>query len=158
MRANNWLHFKDYETLLDIYYKRRISLSKNKFVFIYVRTLLLFTEWKIGTQEGIGDIFPAVKVGQNTSGSSAIVHGKLELNRKSVNKTVSEFKDTQNMTMEEIQNQTSSTTDQERAFFYMEPGRCIYQSLYAIGYSHLKSKLRSKTVCIKRKLELGNTY
>lgn len=96
------------------------------------------------------DIFPPVRVGNKKVGSSAIVHGKVEFDKKAVNKSVAEFRNMSNMTSEEILNLTAAD-ENEKSFFYMEPGRCVYQSLYAIGFSHLKSKIQGKTVCIKRK-------
>lgn len=108
-----------------------------------------FYEWKIGTQDDTYDIFPPIKVGQDPHGSTAIVHGQLILNNMYVNRTVVEFKNTTNMSPEEIQN-LKEANDREKSFFNMEPGRCIHQSLHAIGYSHLKSKVRGNVVCIKR--------
>ena len=61
------------------------------------------------------------------------------------------------MSREEIDNFTQKA-DNEKAFFNMEPGRCVHQSLYAIGYSHLKSKIQGKTVCVKREYCLPCFY
>jgi hypothetical protein len=110
------------------------------------------TEWQIGTTRNGQDVFPPVKVGQRKVGSSAIVHGKLEFNRKAINKSVAEFRNMTSMTPDEIRNITE-TDEKEKAFFNMEPGRCVHQSLYAIGFSHLKSKIQGKTVCVKRKYD-----
>jgi hypothetical protein len=110
----------------------------------------ILTEWQIGTSKNGQDVFPPVKVGQKTMGSSAIVHGKLEYDKKAINRSVLEFRNMTSMTPDEIQNITK-LDEREKAFFYMEPGRCVHQSLYAIGYSHLKSKIQGNTVCIKRK-------
>ena len=48
-------------------------------------------------------------------------------------------------------NLLNETTVEERMFFSMEPGRCVYHTLKAIGHSHLKSTVPSKPVCVKRK-------
>ncbi|XP_053407458.1 uncharacterized protein LOC123547213 isoform X2 [Mercenaria mercenaria] len=112
-----------------------------------------YYEWQIGTLKNGRDVFPPVKVGQKMVGSSAIVHGKLEFDKKAINKSVAEFRNMSGMTPEEIQNLTG-TNEREKSFFNMEPGRCIHQSLYAIGYSHLKSKIQGKTVCVKRRNDI----
>ena len=85
-------------------------------------------------------------MGINETGSAAIVHGELELNDEPVNKTIAEFHRQTN-----VSNMTSNQRYiKEKTFFFMEPGRCVHQTMYAIGWSHLKSRLKSKTVCIKR--------
>ncbi|WAR20850.1 CRB-like protein [Mya arenaria] len=90
----------------------------------------------------------------NSTGSAAIVHGKVHYNSKYINKTVSEYRNMTNKTLEQIQNLTSAS-EQEKSFFNMEPGRCYYQSLYARGYSHLTSKIKERNVCVKRS---GDAY
>ena len=111
---------------------------------------ILNSEWAIGTADKSQDLFPAIKVGKDTSGSASIVRGKLHFNMKYTNKTVSEFLDTRNMTSQDTENRTY-LSDREKSFFNMEPGRCIYQSLNAIGFSHIKSKIEGKKICVKRK-------
>ena len=112
---------------------------------------MYFLEWRLGTYPEADDIFPPVKVGTNETGSAAIVHGKLQLNENPVNKTVAEFHKQDNQTMAEMESMRLRK-EREKAFFSMEPGRCVFQTLYAIGWSHQKSKMKSKPVCIKRKL------
>ena len=77
------------------------------------------------------------------------MHGKLKLNKADMNKTVSEFQKKDNLTG--ITPTEHPVTEREKTFFSLEPGRCVFQTLYAIGWSHLKSKMKSKTVCVKRK-------
>ncbi|XP_045189288.2 uncharacterized protein LOC123546793 [Mercenaria mercenaria] len=112
-----------------------------------------FYEWSVGTSIGKTDVLPPSMSGVNSTGSSAIVNGKLVFNSKLVNRTVIEYKDKTNMSIEEIQNLTN-LNEKEKTFFQLEPGRCFHQSLYAIGYSHLKSKMQQRTVCIKRKHDI----
>ncbi|WAR20773.1 DNER-like protein [Mya arenaria] len=108
-----------------------------------------FYEWQVGTNPDGSDLFPSSKVSMDSTGSAAIVHGKVHYNNKYINKTVSEYRNMTNKTLEQIQNLTS-TSKQEKSFFNMEPGRCYYQSLYARGYSHLTSKIKEKNICVKR--------
>ena len=112
--------------------------------------ILVVSEWQVGTNPGSSDLFPPSKVSINSTGSSAIVHGKVHYNSKYINKTVAEYRNTTNMTLEQIQNITEAE-EKEKSFFNMEPGRCVYQSLYARGYSHLASKINEKVICVKRK-------
>ncbi|KAL4222208.1 hypothetical protein ACF0H5_018246 [Mactra antiquata] len=108
-----------------------------------------YYEWKIGTSFDGHDMVPPIIVGKNESGSTAIVHGKVEFDGKKINKTVAEFKNLTGMDPDKIA-ELQRATDQEKSFFNMEPGRCVHQSLYGVGYSHLKSKIQGKSVCVKR--------
>ena len=107
----------------------------------------LFPEWKLGSEPDSDDIFPPLIVGVNHTGTAAIDHGKLEINDIPTNKTMAEFYKTDNTTVLNF----TQKSERENTFFYLEPGRCVYQTLTAIGWSHLKSKMKSKTVCIIRK-------
>ena len=89
-----------------------------------------------------------MKVGQDASGSAAIEGGRLKLDKTLTNATMQDFLDRRNMTMEEV-DKLNKTSERKKAFFFMEPGRCMHQNLYAIGFSHRKSKMRGRTVCIK---------
>ena len=80
----------------------------------------------------------------------AIVKGKLEVNSIETDKAVSEFHEQVNNTVGGIDSGANKTFRDDN-FFQMEPGRCVCQSLSAIGYSHLKTKVTSNTVCVKRK-------
>jgi len=88
-------------------------------------------------------------VGKDNSGSIAILHGKVHYNSEYINRTVAEYRDKTNMTLEQMRNITEAE-EKEKSFFNMEPGRCVFQSLYARGYSHLASKINEKVVCVKR--------
>jgi len=112
-------------------------------------TYTYILEWQIGTSPNIGDLFPTSMVGSNSSGSIAILHGKVHYNNKYINRTVVEYRDKTNMTLEQMRNITEAE-EKEKSFFNMEPGRCVFQSLYARGYSHLASKINEKVVCVKR--------
>ena len=80
----------------------------------------------------------------------AIVKGKLEVNSIETDKPVSEFHEQVIDTVGDI-DQGANKTFRDDNFFQMEPGRCVCQSLSAIGYSHLKTKVTSNTVCVKSK-------
>ena len=109
--------------------------------------MYIIPEWKLGSEPESDDIFPSLKVGTNQTGSAAIVQGKLELDKIPINKTVAEFYKNENTSV--LTN--TGKKERENAFFYLEPGRCVYQTLKAIGWSHLKSRIKSKTVCITSK-------
>ena len=80
----------------------------------------------------------------------AIVKGKLEVNSIETDKAVSEFHEQVIDTVGDIDSGANQTFRDDN-FFQMEPGRCVCQSLSAIGYSHLKTKVTSNTVCVKSK-------
>lgn len=109
----------------------------------------MFSEWQLGTAIEEEDILSPVKIGINKTGSAAITHGHLALNEKQINVTISEFRgrNVSDLLFEE----EKPPTEREKSFFFMEPGRCIFQNFYAVGWSHLRSKLQTQVVCIKRK-------
>ena len=78
------------------------------------------------------------------------MQGKLELNSLPTDKTLSEFHE---QVIDSVSNIDSGTdnTIREGDFFSMEPGRCVNQTLYAIGWAHLRTKIKSSTVCVKSK-------
>lgn len=106
-------------------------------------------EWNLGSKSGKGDLFPSAKVGASSSGTAAILQGKLHFSNIDLNSTISDFRNPANMTKEELA-KVREMTEKEKTFFFVEPGRCISQSLKAIGYSHLKSTIQEISVCIKR--------
>ena len=53
----------------------------------------------------------------------------------------------ENSTEEEIKEEMQDFT------FKAEPGRCLYPKLYAVGYSHLYSRIPTNPVCIARKYQ-----
>lgn len=110
---------------------------------------MLFSEWQLGTAIEEEDILSPVKIGITKTGSAAVSHGHLALNEKQTNVTVSEFR-SRNVSDLFIEKE-EPPTEREKSFFFMEPGRCIFQELYAVGWSHLRSKLQTQVVCIKRK-------
>ena len=88
-------------------------------------------------------------VGVAKAGVAAIVNGVLELEYESAsyNKTLMEFRPQDAGTV----NLLNKTSLEQQTFFSMEPGRCVYNTMKAIGYSHLKSTIDSKPVCVKSK-------
>lgn len=86
-------------------------------------------------------------MGVNSTGTAAIVNGKLELNEQATDKSLAEFHAQDVDTI----NALEESSETEKTFFSMEPGRCVYHTVSAMGYSHLRSTLKSKPVCIKSK-------
>ena len=86
-------------------------------------------------------------VGASQAGSVSIIDGEMWLNGSNTNRSVSEFtvKNWRNLTQEEIKESVQDFT------FMVEPGRCLYPKLYAVGYSHLSSEITTDVVCIARK-------
>ena len=113
--------------------------------------LSFYTEWQVGTRPGGSDIFPPLIVGVNSSGSAAIVDGQLVLNSLSTNKTLSEFQTLVSGSIDDIGSEQNETHT-DNTFFSLEPGRCSHHTMTAVGWSHLKSALKSKSVCIKSKI------
>ncbi|XP_052073991.1 uncharacterized protein LOC127711867 [Mytilus californianus] len=112
-----------------------------------------FYEWEIGSEPGTDDVFPRIMVGITESKKAYIRDGKLWIDETPLNASVGEFANTtwNNETMKAAKMNT---------FFNLEPGKCVYVTLYAVGRSHLSSTVYSSPLCIKRTgdshLELGS--
>ena len=104
---------------------------------------IFFTEWEIGSEPETDDVFPRIKVGITDSRKAFIKDGKLWIDETPLNTSVGEFanKSWSNESVHEAQSNT---------FFVLEPGKCVYVTLYAVGRSHLSSTVQSDPLCIKR--------
>ncbi|XP_063447918.1 uncharacterized protein LOC134727466 [Mytilus trossulus] len=102
-----------------------------------------FYEWEIGSEPGTDDVFPRIMVGITESKKAFIRDGKLWIDETSLNASVGEFANTtwNNETMKAAKLNT---------FFNLEPGICVYVTLYAVGRSHLSSTVYSNPLCVKR--------
>ncbi|CAG2231211.1 unnamed protein product [Mytilus edulis] len=102
-----------------------------------------FYEWEIGSSPGTDDVFPRIMVGITESKKAFIRDGKLWIDETPLNASVGEFANTtwNNETMKAAKMNT---------FFNLEPGKCVYVTLYAVGRSHLSSTVYSNPLCIKR--------
>ena len=92
---------------------------------------------------GHADIFPRIKIGSKSSRAVAIVDGKMWLDNKNTNTTLSEYI---------LRNWSDESIAQARqnSFFEIEPGRCMFVSLFAVSRSHMASKIPVDTQCVKR--------
>ncbi|XP_062567667.1 uncharacterized protein LOC134229900 [Saccostrea cucullata] len=102
-----------------------------------------FYEWQVGSVPRGDDIFPRVKIGLKNSKKAAIENGELRIDDKSLNATVGEYAK-RNWTEETLKEAKANT------FFNMEPGLCLYITLFAVGRSHLSSSRQIEPFCIKR--------
>ena len=109
----------------------------------------ILPEWQLGTKPRHIDIFPPVLVGTANAGTVAIDNGMLEIKDGSASQknTLIEFRPQDGESVSVL----NKTSMEEQMFFSMEPGRCVYHTLKAIGHSHLKSAIDSKPVCVKSK-------
>lgn len=65
-----------------------------------------------------------------------------------MNTTTAEFAEGRNWTGVNVTELKKDST------FFMEPGRCIHHSMYAVGRSHLSSEIPMKPTCIKSKINI----
>ena len=98
--------------------------------------------WKWGT-----DIIPASIIGFSQRGKVEVVGGELWLNGNKTGKSLAAFSPNTwgNITEADVK------TKENDYRFRMEPGRCVYLSLSAVGYSNLDSNISSQHICFKRK-------
>ena len=89
-----------------------------------------------------------MRIGKKQAKRIGIVAGKMRLDGIQTNPDLAEFFE-RNMT-----NIKSVKHQKKKGHFRLEPGRCIYQSLYAVSRSHLHSKISSHPLCIKRKNQI----
>jgi hypothetical protein len=101
-------------------------------------------EWQIGSSEGGDDILPRTLVGIDEDGSAAIIHGHLIVTTSgsTMNRTV--------VSLAAATLNSSSNTEVEGTRFSLEPGRCLYYSVFAVGRSHLSTLIPTTPTCIKR--------
>ncbi|XP_061168902.1 uncharacterized protein LOC133178171 [Saccostrea echinata] len=106
-----------------------------------------YYKWQAGTYEGGGDIIPPTVIGLTKEGSAEVVSGELWLNGKETGKSIASLNPGtwKNLTKSEIMETESDF------LFRMEPGRCIFLSLIAVGYSNLEANISSQRICFKRK-------
>jgi hypothetical protein len=101
-------------------------------------------EWEIGSEPKTDDVFPRIKVGITESKRAFIKNGKLWIDSTPLNTSVGDFAN-KTWTDEKAPQSKVNT------FFHLEPGKCVYVTLYAVGRSHLSSTLQSTPLCVKRK-------
>lgn len=112
-------------------------------VFLY--TLYYYPEWQVGSVLHGDDIFPRVKIGLEKSKKAVIKKGELLIDDTSLNASIGEYAQ-RNWTEEVIQEAKANK------LFNMEPGLCLYVTLFAVGRSHLSSSREISPVCVKRKI------
>lgn len=112
-------------------------------VFLY--TLYYYPEWQVGSVLHGDDIFPRVKIGLEKSKKAVIKKGELLIDDTSLNASIGEYAQ---------RNWTEAVIQEARAnkLFNMEPGLCLYVTLFAVGRSHLSSSRAIGPVCVKRKI------
>ena len=127
---------------------RGLSHSTDSDLFLFLFKFLFETEFGLGTAYDKLDIIPRITIGNTQSGSVAIVAGELWLNGNNTGRSISEF------TVRSGVNSTEDLQDTYQDFKFMsEPGRCLYIKLYAVGYSHLSSEVKTDPVCIASKIK-----
>ncbi|XP_061168901.1 uncharacterized protein LOC133178169 [Saccostrea echinata] len=106
-----------------------------------------YYKWQMGTYEGGGDIIPPTIIGLTREGTAEVISGELWLNGNKTGKSLAALDPGTwgNLTESEI-NKTESDFR-----FRMEPGRCVFLSLIAVGYSSLEANISSQRMCFKRK-------
>ena len=92
---------------------------------------------------GRDDIFPRIKIGYKSSRAVAIIDGKMWLDNKDTNTTLAEYI-LRNWSNESI------ARARQNSFFQIEPGRCMFVSLFAVSRSHMASTIPVDVQCIKR--------
>ncbi|XP_061188852.1 uncharacterized protein LOC133197029 [Saccostrea echinata] len=106
-----------------------------------------YYKWKMGTYEGGTDIIPLSIIGVTNEGIAEIIGGELWLNGNKTGKSLAAFAPETwgNLTGSEVDNEENNFR------FQMEPGRCVFLSLVAFGYSNLETTISSQKLCFERK-------
>lgn len=112
----------------------------------HIHVYLNFSEWQMGTYEGSADIIPPTIIGLTRKGMAQVLDGELWLDS---NNTEESFIAVVPNTWNIIPTEMNKTHDDFR--FLMEPGRCVYLSLIAVGYSNLEANVSSRHICFKSK-------
>lgn len=112
----------------------------------HIHVYLNFSEWQMGTYEGSADIIPPTIIGLTRKGMAQVLDGELWLDS---NNTEESFIAVVPNTWNILPTEMNKTHDDFR--FLMEPGRCVYLSLIAVGYSNLEANVSSRHICFKSK-------
>ncbi|XP_062588035.1 uncharacterized protein LOC134249704 [Saccostrea cucullata] len=106
-----------------------------------------YYKWKMGTSKDGTDIIPSSVIGVTNEGTAEIIGGELWLNGEKTGKSLAAFAPETwgNMTGSEVDNVENNFR------FQMEPGRCVFLSLVAFGYSNLETTISSQKLCFERK-------
>lgn len=107
------------------------------------KTLILFLEWQVGSSPNDDDIFPRVKIGLRDSRKAEIESGELLIDGTSLNASIGEYAQ-RNWTKADVKEAKANT------LFNMEPGLCLYVTMFAVGRSHLSSAKEISPLCVKR--------
>lgn len=109
--------------------------------------MLTISEWQMGTYKDGTDIIPKTIIGLTKEGSAQVIGGELWLNGNKTGKSIAALSQNtwRNLTNTEIINTESDFR------FFMEPGRCVYLSLIAVGYSNLEAYISTNQLCFKSK-------
>lgn len=104
----------------------------------------------MGTYKGGADVIPQTIIGLTKEGSAQVIGGELWLNGNKTGKSLAALSPSTwgNFTEQEISNTESDFR------FLLEPGRCVYLSLIAVGYSNLEANISTQQLCFKSKLML----
>lgn len=112
-------------------------------IFNYNKYYVNHLEWQMGTYKDGADIIPKTIIGLTKEGSAQVIGGELWLNGNKTGKSIASLSQNiwRNLTNKEI-----IKTESDFQFF-MEPGRCVYLSLIAVGYSHLEANISTNQLC-----------
>lgn len=101
----------------------------------------------MGTYKGSADVIPPTIIGLTKEGSAQVIGGELWLNGNKTGKSLAALSPItwRNFTEQEISNTESDFR------FLLEPGRCVYISLIAVGYSNLEANISTQQLCFKSK-------
>ena len=106
--------------------------------------LNVFTEWQIGSSVDRHDVFPLTRIGSNEAKTVGIVSGAMRLDGMDIHPGLGDF-------FERTMTNINTTEILQKDHFELEPGRCVYQSLFAVSRSHLWNKIDLPPLCIKSK-------
>lgn len=100
----------------------------------------------MGTYKGGADIIPPTTIGLTAEGTAEVIGGELWLNGNKTGKSLAA------LTPNTWKNVTASDTNKAESDFrfLMEPGRCVFLSLIAVGYSGLEANISSQRICFER--------
>ncbi|XP_048251916.1 uncharacterized protein LOC124135018 [Haliotis rufescens] len=110
-------------------------------IHVHAGSGTLYYEWTIGTVPATDDVFPIIKVAPPADSKISIEQGHLLIDGKNTNISLSDYN---------TNDTDSNTSKADGSFLMLEPGRCYYHSLHAVGRSHVAVAVPTLPVCVKR--------
>ncbi|XP_046375524.2 uncharacterized protein LOC124148470 [Haliotis rufescens] len=106
-----------------------------------------YFDWQLASEDSVEEIYPTMRVGSNSTRRVEVLKGDISLSHGAVNASVSEF-------LNRNFSDGLKSADFKNSPLFLEPGKCVIQTVTSVSRAHKKTDLTSKKTCIKRKKDM----